>query len=55
MFAGIVVATHLGVRATVFYISVYMMMNLAAFAVIVARERETDLGDDISLVLGLGA
>ena len=27
-------------------------MNLAAFAVIVARERETGLGDDISSLYG---
>ena len=30
-----------GVQATVFYLAVYLVMNLAAFAVIVARERET--------------
>ena len=30
-------------------------MNLAAFAVIVARERETGVGDDISSLYGLGA
>ena len=30
-------------------------MNLAAFAVIVARERETDAGDDMSSLYGLGA
>ena len=30
-------------------------MNLAAFAVIVVRERETGLGDDISTLYGLGA
>ena len=30
-------------------------MNLAAFAVIIARERETGLGDDISSLYGLGA
>ena len=29
-------------------------MNLAAFAVITARERETGLGDDISSLYGLG-
>ena len=43
MLAGVVVATKLGVQATVFYLAVYLMMNMAAFAVIVARERETDL------------
>jgi NADH-quinone oxidoreductase subunit N len=55
MLAGVVVATRLGVQATVFYLIVYLMMNLAAFAVIVIRERETGLGDDISAVQGLGA
>ena len=55
MLAGVVVATRLGVQATVFYLAVYLMMNLAAFAVIVIRERESGLGDDISSVQGLGA
>jgi NADH-quinone oxidoreductase subunit N len=51
--AGVLVGTRLGVQATVFYLAVYLFMNLAAFAVIVARERETGLGDDISSVAGL--
>jgi NADH-quinone oxidoreductase subunit N len=55
MLAGVVVATRLGVQATVFYLAVYLMMNVAAFAVIVIRERETGLGDDIAAVQGLGA
>jgi NADH-quinone oxidoreductase subunit N len=55
MLAGVVVSTDLGVAATVFYLAVYTVMNLAAFAVIVARERETGLGDDISSLYGLGA
>jgi NADH-quinone oxidoreductase subunit N len=55
MLVGVVVATRLGVQATVFYLGVYLMMNLAAFAVIVIRERETGLGDDIASVQGLGA
>ena len=42
MLAGVVVATQLGVQATVFYLAVYLFMNMAAFAVIVARERETE-------------
>ena len=41
-------------KATVFYLAVYLFMNIAAFAVIVARERETDLGDSIAAVAGLG-
>lgn len=54
MIAGVVVTTQLGVAATVFYLAIYVVMNLAAFAVIVARERETQLGDDISSLYGLG-
>jgi NADH-quinone oxidoreductase subunit N len=54
MLAGVVVATQLGVRATVFYLAVYLFMNMAAFAVIVARERETGLGDGIRSLSGLG-
>ena len=52
--AGVVVATRLGVQATVFYLAVYLVMNLGSFAVIVARERETGLGDDLQAVAGLG-
>ena len=48
MLAGVVVATRLGVPAIVFYLFAYLVMNLAAFAVIVARERETPFGDDIA-------
>jgi NADH-quinone oxidoreductase subunit N len=54
MLTGVLVATKLGVQATVFYLAVYLFMNMAAFAVIVARERETGLGDSIGAVAGLG-
>jgi NADH-quinone oxidoreductase subunit N len=54
MLAGVVVATRLGVQATVFYLAVYVLMNMASFAVIVARERETGLGDSVAAVAGLG-
>jgi NADH-quinone oxidoreductase subunit N len=54
MLAGIVVASRLGAQAMVLYLAVYLPMNMAAFAVIVARERETGLGDSISAVSGLG-
>jgi NADH-quinone oxidoreductase subunit N len=47
------VSTRLGLQATVFYLAVYCVMNLAAFAVIVARERESGT-DDISALYGLG-
>ncbi|HEX3392794.1 MAG TPA: NADH-quinone oxidoreductase subunit N [Solirubrobacteraceae bacterium] len=52
--AGVVVATQLGAQATVFYLAVYLPMNMAAFAVIIARERETDLGDNVAALTGLG-
>jgi len=55
MLAGVVVTTRLGISATVFYLGAYLAMNLAAFAVIVARERERGVGDDISSLYGLGA
>jgi NADH-quinone oxidoreductase subunit N len=54
MLAGVVVSSSLGVRATVLYLLVYLMMNLAAFAVIVARERKTGLGDSMQAIAGLG-
>src|SRR6202043_925431 len=54
MLAGIVVASRLGAQAMVFYLAVYLPMNMAAFAVIVARERETGLGDSIRAIAGLG-
>jgi NADH-quinone oxidoreductase subunit N len=54
MLAGVVVATQLGVRATVFYLAIYLFMNMAAFAVIVARERQSTLGDSVHSVAGLG-
>jgi len=53
--AGVVVATRVGVQATVFYLAAYLVMNVAAFAVVAARERETVHGDDIAGVSGLGA
>ena len=55
MLGGLVVASEAGVNALVFYLAAYALMNLAAFAVIVARERETPYGDDIRAVRGLGA
>jgi NADH-quinone oxidoreductase subunit N len=52
---GVVVSSALGAAATVFYLAVYLLMNLTAFAVIIARERETLHGDDIDAVAGLGS
>ncbi len=54
MLVGVIVATPLGVQATVYYLAVYLFMNVAAFAVIIARERETGEGDSLAAVAGLG-
>jgi NADH-quinone oxidoreductase subunit N len=51
---GLVVASEAGVSALVFYLAGYLFMNMAAFAAIVARERETPFGDDIRALRGLG-
>jgi len=55
LLAGVVVASRVGVQATVFYLIAYLVMTLAAFAVVVARERQSGRGDDISSLEGLGA
>jgi NADH-quinone oxidoreductase subunit N len=56
MLSGVVVGTQLGIQATVFYLFAYLAMNMAAFAVVVAVERQRpDLGDDIANLSGLGA
>jgi NADH-quinone oxidoreductase subunit N len=54
MLVGLLAGTAAGVSALYFYLAAYALMNLAAFAVIVIRERESALGDDISAVQGLG-
>ena len=51
---GLVVASEAGINAIVFYLAAYAFMNLGAFAVVIARERETPYGDDIAAVRGLG-
>jgi NADH-quinone oxidoreductase subunit N len=55
MLAGVVVGTQLGIQATVFYIISYLPVNIAAFAVIVARQRQRAGGEDISALAGLGS
>jgi NADH-quinone oxidoreductase subunit N len=54
LLAGVVVGTQLGVRATAFYLAVYLAMNVAAFAVVVARERVSEHGDDLRSFENLG-
>jgi NADH-quinone oxidoreductase subunit N len=55
MLGGVVVGTRLGVNATVFYLIAYLLMNLAAFAVIVAAQNDRADGDELSGIAGLGA
>ncbi len=55
MLSGVVVGTQLGVEATVLYLIVYLMMNLAAFAVIVAVQHERSDGEELTGLAGLGA
>ena len=54
LLAGLVVGSELGLQATVFYIGVYLLMNVTAFAVVVARERVSERGDDLSAFENLG-
>jgi NADH-quinone oxidoreductase subunit N len=54
MLAGVVVGTQLGIKATVLYLIVYALMNLAAFAVIVGVEHEGG-SDQLGSFSGLGA
>jgi NADH-quinone oxidoreductase subunit N len=54
LLAGVIVGSQLGAKATVFYLVVYLAMNVAAFAVVVARERASLEGDDLAAFAGLG-
>ncbi|MGH2762534.1 MAG: NADH-quinone oxidoreductase subunit N [Thermoleophilaceae bacterium] len=54
LLAGVVVGTTLGLQATAFYLAVYLVMNAAAFAVVVARERVSEHGDDLASLEDLG-
>jgi NADH-quinone oxidoreductase subunit N len=49
---GITAGTIEGAQATLYYLVAYLAMTLAAFAVVIARERETADGDEISSLAG---
>ena len=54
MLTGVVVGTRLGISATVLYLIAYLLLNIAAFATVIAVERDT--GDDqLGGLAGLGA
>jgi NADH-quinone oxidoreductase subunit N len=54
LLAGVVVGTQLGLQATAFYLAVYLLMNVAAFAVVIVRERASEHGDDLRSLEDLG-
>jgi NADH-quinone oxidoreductase subunit N len=54
LLAGVVVGTQLGLQATAFYLAAYFVMNITAFAVVIARERVSENGDDLSSIADLG-
>ncbi len=54
LLAGVVVGTTLGLQATAFYLAGYLLMNVAAFAVVIGRERVSEHGDSIEALRDLG-
>ncbi len=54
LLAGVVVGTQIGLQATAFYLAAYLFMNVAAFAVVIARERVSEHGDGIESLRDLG-
>jgi NADH-quinone oxidoreductase subunit N len=54
LLAGVVVGTTLGLQATAFYLAAYLLMNVAAFAVVIGRERVSEHGDSIESLRDLG-
>jgi NADH-quinone oxidoreductase subunit N len=55
LLAGVVVGSRLGLQAAVFYLGVYLLMNVSAFAVVAARERVSEHGDDLASLQDLGS
>lgn len=53
LLVGVIAASAVGIRATVFYMLVYLLMNVAPFAVITARER-AGAGEGYDSLRGLG-
>jgi NADH-quinone oxidoreductase subunit N len=51
---GVAAGTILGAEATIYYLVAYLAMTLAAFAVVIVRERETVDGESIAALSGYG-
>ena len=51
---GVAAGTVAGAQAVLFYLIAYAAMTLAAFAVVIVREREVDNGEDLASFSGYG-
>jgi NADH-quinone oxidoreductase subunit N len=51
---GVVVGTERGAEATIYYLLAYLVMTMAAFAVVVIREREVEDGERLEALAGYG-
>lgn len=54
MLIGVAAGTMAGARATLYYLVAYVAMTIAAFAIVVHREREVEDGDEIAALRGYG-
>jgi NADH-quinone oxidoreductase subunit N len=51
---GVVVGSERGAGATLYYLLAYLLMTMAAFAVVVVREREVEDGERLEALAGYG-
>ncbi|MSO44346.1 MAG: NADH-quinone oxidoreductase subunit N [Thermoleophilia bacterium] len=51
---GVAVGTAAGAEALIYYLFAYVFMTLAAFAVVILREREVENGDTLPALTGYG-
>ena len=51
---GVATGTLAGAEAVIYYLLAYGVMTMAAFAVVIIREREVENGDDIAALTGYG-
>ena len=51
---GVATGTVAGAEAVIYYLLAYGVMTMAAFAVVIIREREVENGDDIAALTGYG-
>lgn len=53
MLLGLIAGNEMGIQGIMFYLMVYLFMNLGAFAVITSLRRREIIGDDIEDIAGL--